>query len=74
MAFLSKRATVCGEPLALTYDDPDHSFTGQRYITVGMSSVVRVLIVAHADRVENIRIVSDRKATRRERRHYEETI
>jgi uncharacterized protein len=66
-------ATVFGDPLALTYDDPDHSFSEQRFITVGTSSAGRVLIVAHADRGENIRIVSSRKTTRRERRHYEET-
>ena len=66
-------ATVFGDPLALTFDDPDHSITEQRYITVGMSSEGRVLIVAHADRGENIRIVSARKTSRRERRHYEET-
>jgi uncharacterized DUF497 family protein len=66
-------ATVFGDPFALTFDDPDHSATEQRYITVGMSNAGRVLIVAHADRGENIRIVSARKTTRSERRHYEET-
>jgi uncharacterized DUF497 family protein len=66
-------ASVFGDPSALTFDDPDHSLTEQRCITVGMSSVGRVLIVAHADRGENIRIVSARKTTRRERGHYEET-
>jgi uncharacterized protein len=66
-------ASVFADPLALTFDDPDHSLTEQRCITVGMSSAGRVLIVAHADRGENIRIVSARKTTRRERRHYEET-
>jgi uncharacterized protein len=65
--------TIFGDPLALTYDDPDHSVVERRFITVGMSSARRVLIVAHADRGENIRIVSARKATRRERIHYEET-
>ena len=65
-------ATVFGDPLAETYHDPDHSTSEQRFITVGMSSVGRVLIVAHADRDENIRIVSARKTTQREREHYEE--
>jgi hypothetical protein len=44
----------------------------QRFITVGMSSDRRVLIVAHADREANIRIISARKATPQERKHYEE--
>jgi uncharacterized DUF497 family protein len=58
--------------LAVTYPDPDHSTSEQRSITVGMSSADRVLIVAHVDRNENIRIISARKATQRERKHYEE--
>jgi uncharacterized protein len=65
-------ATVFGDPLAVTYPDPDHSTSEQRFITVGMSSIGRVLIVAHVDRSENIRIVSARKTTQREREHYEE--
>jgi uncharacterized DUF497 family protein len=65
-------ATVFGDPLALTYPDPDHSTSERRFITVGMSSANRVLIVAHTDRGENIRIISARKTTARERKHYEE--
>jgi len=65
-------ATVFGDTLAMTYHDPDHSGTEQRFITVGMSSARRVLIVAHTDRGENVRIISARKTTRRERKHYEE--
>jgi uncharacterized protein len=51
-------ATVFGDPLALTYPDRDHSISEQRFITVGTSSANRVLIVAHTDRDENIRIIS----------------
>jgi uncharacterized protein len=58
--------------LATTYHDPDHSAAEQRFITVGMSSAGRVLIVAHTDRIESVRIISARKATQRERKHYEE--
>ena len=65
-------ATVFGDPLAATYRDPDHSISEQRFVTIGMSSAGRVLIVAHADRGENIRIISARRATLRERKHYEE--
>jgi uncharacterized DUF497 family protein len=65
-------ATVFGDPLAVTYPDPDHSASEQRFITVGMSSIGRVLIVAHADRDDNVRIISARKTTPRERKHYEE--
>jgi len=65
-------ATVYGDTLALTYPDPDHSFSEQRLITVGMSNAKRVLIVAHTERGESIRIISARKATQHERKHYEE--
>jgi len=65
-------ATVFGDPLAETYPDPDHSLSEQRFITVGMSSAARVLIVAHVDHNENIRIISARKTTPRERKYYEE--
>ena len=40
-------ATVFGDPLAVTYHDPDHSISEERFITVGTSDVDRVLIVAH---------------------------
>ncbi|HET7107091.1 MAG TPA: BrnT family toxin [Candidatus Acidoferrum sp.] len=65
-------ATVYGDALALTYPDPDHSISEQRFITVGMSSARRLLIVAHAERGESIRIISARKATQSERKQYEE--
>ena len=65
-------ATVFADQLAMTYHDPDHSIMEHRWITVGMSSAGRALIVAHADRGENVRVISARKTTRRERKHYEE--
>jgi uncharacterized DUF497 family protein len=64
-------ASVFGDPLSITYPDPDHSIAEQRFITVGTSSGGQVLIVAHADRNEDIRIISARKTTRGEREHYE---
>jgi hypothetical protein len=66
-------ATVFADPLSMTYDDPDHSVVEQRYITVGVSGRGRVLIVAHTDRGQNVRIISARKATRHERNQYEES-
>ena len=65
-------ATVFSDPLALTYHDPDHSIVEQRFITAGMSKAGRPLIVAHAGRGENVRIISARIMTVRERKHYEE--
>jgi uncharacterized DUF497 family protein len=65
-------ATVFGDPLAITYQDPDHSVQEQRFITVGTSNSDRLLIVAHADREECIRIISARKTTQAERIQYEQ--
>ena len=65
-------ASVFGDVLSITYYDPDHSAREHRFITVGMSRAGRVLIVAHTDRRNNIRIISARKVTRKERRYYEE--
>ncbi len=63
---------VLGNPLALAYQDPDHSAQEQRFITVATSSAGRLLIAAHADRGASIRIISARKTTRRERADYEQ--
>jgi uncharacterized protein len=65
-------ATIFGDPLAVTFQDPDHSIVERRFITVGMSDAQGLLIVAHADRGETIRIISARKTTRGERKYYEE--
>jgi uncharacterized DUF497 family protein len=65
-------AGTLADPLAVTYDDPDHSTEEQRYITVGISLSGRLVVVAHTDRGKNIRIISARCATPRERRKYEE--
>jgi uncharacterized protein len=52
--------------------DPDHSASEQRFITVGILNADRLLIVAHADRGENVRIIGARKTTLRERKQYEQ--
>jgi uncharacterized DUF497 family protein len=65
-------ATVFGDLLAITYSDPHHSVSELRFITVETSTAGQVLLVAHPDRGENIRIISTRKATIRERKNYEE--
>lgn len=65
-------ATVFREPLAATGADPDHSITEDRFITFGVSEVGRLLVVSHTERGEIIRIISARKATKRERELYEE--
>ncbi len=69
----TEAATVFLDPLALTYRDPDHSEGEQRYITVGQSGQGRVILVAHLDRGDRIRIISARRARRKEAHEYRET-
>jgi uncharacterized DUF497 family protein len=65
-------ATAFGDPLAITFADPDHSVSEKRYITFGLSGHGRLVVVSHTDRGEKTRIVSARPVTRRERNIYEE--
>jgi uncharacterized protein len=65
-------SSVFYDPLAATGPDPDHSVGEQRFVTFGLSSRGRILVVAHADRQDAIRIISARPATVPERRIYEE--
>jgi uncharacterized protein len=66
-------ATVFGDPLSDTFNDPDHSAEERRFIIVGASERGRMLIVAHTDDGETIRIISAREPTRGEREFYEES-
>ena len=67
-------ASVFLDPDALTFVDPDHSEHEEREITIGRSARSRILFLAHAARNDHIRIISARKATRREQGQYEEGI
>jgi uncharacterized DUF497 family protein len=69
----TEAATVFLDPLAVTYQDPDHSETEHRYITVGESTRGGVILVSHLDRRDRIRIISARRATRKEAHEYRET-
>jgi len=65
-------ATVFNDSLSVTFPDPDHSIGESRYIIIGISRFGQLLVVAHTDQGEKVRIISARKATRQERRFYEE--
>ena len=67
-------STIFGDPLSLTIPDPEHSLSEERHITLGRAFNDKLLIVVHADRGNNIRIISARRASRRERKSYEENI
>lgn len=63
---------VFGDPFAWTIDDPDHSTEENRFLTTGFTKRQRLIIVAHTDREERVRIINAREVTAAERRVYEE--
>ena len=67
-------ATVFLDPLALTFPDPFDSSGEEREITIGYTAGHQVVFLAHCQRGSSVRIISARRATRRERRQYEEGI
>jgi uncharacterized protein len=67
-------STIFGDSLSLTIPDPEHSQRENRYITMGRAFNGKLLVVVHTERDDNIRIISARRASRRERKFYEETI
>jgi hypothetical protein len=64
--------TVLDDPLSTTFPDPDHSLDEQRYLTIGSSLSGRILVVAHTDRDQAIRLITARPATPSERKFYEQ--
>jgi uncharacterized DUF497 family protein len=64
--------TVFYDPLSATFEDDNHSISEYRYITIGLSSGGRLLVVAHADFEDGLRIISARLASAHERRKHEE--
>jgi len=64
--------TVFSDERARLIDDPDHSQGEDRFILLGLSLRLRVLVVVHCNRAadETIRIISARRATRDEQRFY----
>ena len=65
-------ATVFGDPLAITFEDPDHSTDENRYITFGLSPQKQLIVVSHTERGDRTRIISARLMDRKERKIYEE--
>ena len=65
-------STVFDDPLAITYPDSEHSTGESRYVTFGLSSSGRILVVSHSEINSGIRIISARKTDRAERKIYEQ--
>ena len=67
----SEAATAFGDALSLTIPDPAHSSGEARFILIGLTYLGRLVVVAHVESDDSIRIISARSATKAERRIYE---
>ena len=65
-------ATVFGDPMAITFDDPDHSIGEHRSLTFGSTRTGKLVIVSHTQRNGSTRIISARLMEKHERQIYEE--
>ena len=65
-------STIFDDPQFITFLDEEHSADEERYITIGLSNKSRLLMVAHTERDDTIRIISARKVTKNEEKFYQE--
>jgi uncharacterized DUF497 family protein len=68
----AEASTVFADPLAGTIPDPEHSKSEMRFLTIGLSSAGRLIVVSHTEEENDFfRIISAREATNYERKTYE---
>ena len=67
----AEAATIFNDPNIASIPDPDHSEVEDRFISIGRSFIARILIVIHTFRNTRIRLISARKATKAEKKKYE---
>ena len=67
----AEAATVFGDPLSVSISDAYHSSDEDRFMIVGESEQGRLLVITYTEPGDSIRIISARKANRRERIDYE---
>ena len=67
-----QEAAVFGDPLAVTFQDPDHSENEERQVTFGLSLEDRLIVVSHTQRENRTRIISACPMGRKERVIYEQ--
>ena len=73
---LERGAEVFLDPLAISIYDDEHSSDEDRWITIGKDQANLILVIVHTFQEENIdncriRLISARKATKKEIKHYE---
>ena len=64
--------TVFDDPLSITIPDPQHSKAERRFLDLGQTETGKIIVVSYAERARATRIIGARRATRGERRRYEE--
>ena len=69
---LEEASMVFRSSFSTNFPDPNHSIGDERFILIGVSSLNRLLVVAHTERANQIRIISAREVNRQEQRFYEE--
>ncbi len=67
----AEASTIFDDAFMVTAADATHSDNEDRYISIGLSAQGQTLVVVYTERVRTIRIISARRSTPRERRHYE---
>ena len=65
-------STAFRDTLSLAIYDPLHSEEEDRFVLIGNSHKDRLLVVVHTERGDNIRLISARKASQKEKTQYEE--
>jgi len=66
-------STAFGDDLSITIEDPLHSDNENRLILIGKSNNNKTLIVVHIEQTDSIRLISARKATKKEQKFYKES-
>jgi uncharacterized protein len=69
---LEEAKSVLNDPRSITIADEQHFDEEDRYLDLGMSSRGRLVVISYTERAPNIRIISCRKATKSERKAYEQ--
>lgn len=62
--------TIFQDPFSVTINDQIHSFDEDRFIDIGLSNKLRLLVVVYTERGSKIRLISSRKATTKEQKNY----
>jgi uncharacterized protein len=68
----TEATTIFADPFLLTFVDDVHGDAEDRFISIGESEQQRLLLVIHTERNYRIRLISARRATRKEQKTYEQ--